>query len=290
MQIWKLIGVGLLISVLVRGCPDTTKQSTSAADTQPLQAPNTQRESSLSSKPPSSLLKIPSISPVSPLLPRGTQNSSSSSVARNLPADSEKAQSTSTQISVLPSVGRAIPSRVTQQEPKTSFNASRIQANAPVDGESRQSSINQASDQGAEVSVLESPNVETERRPVLQNTLEPLSENSLNPSLRSDTTTSASEENLAPQNQPLSSPVVSSSSESGSGRCNYSWEFDSAGKRCGDRAASERPNLNTGNAVGSYSAPIRSYSIPTSSYGSTYVRGYVRKDGTYVRGHSRRSR
>lgn len=266
MQTWKLIGVGLLISALVRGCPNAVKQSTSPAETQPLQTSNTQRESGLSSKPPSSLLKIPSISPVSPLLPKGIQDSSSSSIARNYPADSEKAQSTSSQISVIPSVGREASSRVIQQKPETNFDISRLQVNVPVDGEGRQSLINKGPDQRTKVSVLEFSNVETEQRPALKNT------------------------NVAPQNQPISTPVVSSSPESGSGRCNYSWEFDSAGNRCGDRAASERPNLNTGNAVGSYSAPIRSYSIPTSSYGSTYVQGYFRRDGTYVRGHSRRNR
>ncbi|QYO63311.1 hypothetical protein [Leptolyngbya sp. 7M] len=236
------------------------------------------------------MLKIPSISPVSPLLPKGIQDSSSSPIARNHPADSEKAQSTSSQISIIPSVGRDASSRVIQQEPETNFDISHIQANVPVDGEGHQSLINQGSDQRAKVRVLELPNVETERRPVLENTLEPISENSLNPALRSNTTTSTTEESVAPQNQPFSSPVASSSSESGSGRCDYPWEFDSAGNRCGDRAASERPNLSTGTAVGSYSAPIRSYSIPTSSYGSTYVRGYFRRDGTYVRGHFRRSR
>jgi hypothetical protein len=290
MQTWKLIGVGLLISVLVRGCPDAAKQSTSFAEKQSLQSPNTQIESALSSKIPSSLLKLPSISPVSPLLHKDIQNSSPSSVARNRPADSEKSQQTSSQISVIPSVGKEASSRVIQQEPETNFDVSRVQANVPVDGESRQSLIDRGSAQRAKVSVLEFPNVETELRPTLENALEPLSENSFNPALRSDTTTSTNEENIAPQDQRLSSPVVSSSFESGSGRCNYSWEFDSAGNRCGDRAASEQPNLSTGSAVGSYSAPIRSYSIPTSSYGSTYVRGYFRRDGTYVRGHSRRSR
>jgi len=271
MQTWKLIGVGLLISVLVRGCPDTTEQSASTSDKQPLQAPNTQREFGLSSKPPSSLLNFPSVAPVPSLLPKGIQDSSSSPVDRNRPADSKKAQSTSSQIPVIPSVDREVLSRVIQQEPETNFDVSRVQANLPVGREGRQSLIDQGSDsdQRTKVSVSKLPNVETER---------------------SDITTSTNEENVASENQPFSNPVASSSSESSSGRCGYPWEFDSAGNRCGDRAASERPNLSTGNAVGGYSVPIRSYSIPTSSYGSTYVRGYVRRDGTYVRGHSRRSR
>jgi hypothetical protein len=290
MKTWKLIGVGLLISVLVRGCPNTAEQSTSVSDTQPLQSPNTQKESSLSSKPPSSLLKLPSIPPVSPLPPKGTQDSSSTPIARNLSADSEKAQSTSSQISVLPSVSGAISSRVVQQDLEPDFNVPRVQDNVPVDGESRQNIINQRPDQSVEASVLDLPNIETEQRSLVENVPESPSENSLNSALRRDTTASTDEENVAPQNQPLSSPVISSSSESGSGKCNYPWELDSAGNRCGDRAASERPNLSTGNAVGKYSAPIRSYSIPTSSYGSTYVRGYFRKNGTYVRGHSRRRR
>lgn len=61
--------------------------------------------------------------------------------------------------------------------------------------------------------------------------------------------------------------------------CRYPDDIDSAGRRCGARAASVRP----GGALGG---------IGYSGYsgGSTYVRGYYRKDGTYVRGHTRRRR
>ena len=352
MQIWKLIGVGLLISALMRGCPDTEKQSSS-----------------------------------------------------NI---TEKDQLRSSHVSDIPSIAREASSRVVQQESETSFEVPFVQANVPVGGEVHKSLINQESDQRAQratASPLELPNLETERRPALANTSEPLSESSLNPVLRGDITTH--EENVTLQNHPLSSPVVSSSSESISGgcrlasepidpfiestvqsdtinpfldtplsesslnptlrsdtntneesvalqdqplftpvlsshsesssercnhleplseksplrsdtttneesaalqdqslstpvlssrsegsseRCKYPWELDSAGNRCGDRAASERPNLSTVNTIDSYSAPIPSYYIPTSGYGSTYVRGYFRKDGTYVRGHYRRSR
>jgi hypothetical protein len=290
MQTWKIIGTGLLISVLVRGCPDTAKQSTNVPDAQPIQAPNTQRDSGSLPKPDSSLLKLPIVSPASPRLSKGIQDSFSNPIARNRPPDSEKTQLTSSQISVIPSVGKEVSSRLVRQEPETNSDVSHVQSNFSVGGEGRQSLINQESDQPARVNALNLPSTETEQRPVLENILKPISENSLTPALENNTTTSTTEENVAPQNQPFSSPVASSSSERGSGRCDYPWEFDLAGNLCGDRAASKRPNLSAGSAVGSYSAPIRAYSIPPSSSGSTYVRGYFRRDGTYVRGHSRRRR
>ena len=247
MQTWKLIGVGLLIAILVRGCPDAAKQSTSLPEKQPLQVLSTQSKSSLSSKTPLPLLKLPNISSVSPLLPKDIQDSSSSSIARNRPTDSEKSQSPSSQISVPPPLAKEAPSRMAQQEPETNFDTSRDQANVPVD-------------------------------------------ETVAPQNQRFSTPVPVDETVAPQNQRFSTPVVSPSSESASGRCNYPWELDSAGNQCGNRAASERPNLSTGSAVGSYSPPFRSYSIPTSSYDSTYVRGYVRRNGTYVRGYSRRNR
>jgi hypothetical protein len=62
------------------------------------------------------------------------------------------------------------------------------------------------------------------------------------------------------------------------GNCDFSWQTDSAGRRCGGRAASERPGGSTGYT-------------PSSSYsggGGTYVQPYTRSDGTRVRGYYRR--
>ena len=153
-----------------------------------------------------------------------------------------------------------------------------------------QNLISQGAGQQDRISVVELPRVETELQLTPEDKSEPLSENSLNPALISGVTIPTDIERVTPQNQRLSGSVVLPSSGSGSGRCNYPWDLDSAGNRCGDRAASERPNSSTNVSIGSYSPPIQSYSIPTSSYGSTYVRGYFRRDGTYVRGHSRRRR
>jgi hypothetical protein len=122
---------------------------------------------------------------------------------------------------------------------------------------------------------------------------------------------------LAPMNQ------VSSTSSTGSGRCDYPSDYDSAGNRCGERAAITQPNLSPVQPIYSYSPPkfdarfsspykkiripevpaastrlnlgrVKSiYASPTKIYsgvGSTYVNGYFRKNGTYVRGHHRRSR
>lgn len=61
------------------------------------------------------------------------------------------------------------------------------------------------------------------------------------------------------------------------GNCNYSWQTDSAGRLCGERAASEKNNESSSES---------SY----SSGGTVRVRGFYRKNGTYVRPHSRRRR
>jgi hypothetical protein len=94
---------------------------------------------------------------------------------------------------------------------------------------------------------------------------------------------------IAPMNQ------VSSTSSTGSGRCDYPSDYDSAGNRCGERAASARPSLSSETPTYKPSqvrsgSSAYSYPSPIVSSGATYVRGYFRKNGTYVRGHSRRSR
>jgi hypothetical protein len=60
-----------------------------------------------------------------------------------------------------------------------------------------------------------------------------------------------------------------------SGNCNYSWQTDSAGRRCGERAASEKKNENSSESS-------------FSSGGRVRVGGYYRKNGTYVRPHYRK--
>ena len=93
-------------------------------------------------------------------------------------------------------------------------------------------------------------------------------------------TTAGSVTTLEPING--SSGLNSSLSSVGgsSGSCDYSWQTDFAGRSCGDRAASVRSG-----GTSSYSS---SSSSASSSSGSTYVNGYTRKDGTSVRGYSRR--
>jgi len=77
---------------------------------------------------------------------------------------------------------------------------------------------------------------------------------------------------------------LSGSPSSKSGKCDFSWQTDSLGRKCGGRAASRRPGGRN---------PIESYGYtpsftPSYTSGSTYVNGYTRKDGTYVRGYTRR--
>jgi hypothetical protein len=112
---------------------------------------------------------------------------------------------------------------------------------------------------------------------------------------------SKQEENLARENLysvQATAPIKPSTLSSGSGKCDSPSDYDSAGNHCGERAASKRPNLSSGNPNPTYTythPPVSSassdysYTPPVSS-GGTYVRGYFRKNGTYVRGHSRRSR
>lgn len=65
------------------------------------------------------------------------------------------------------------------------------------------------------------------------------------------------------------------SSTEASANCNYSWQTDSAGRICGERAASEKKNESSSES---------SY----SSGGRVRVNSYYRKDGTRVRSYNRR--
>lgn len=73
---------------------------------------------------------------------------------------------------------------------------------------------------------------------------------------------------------------VPSSGRIYNGNCPTPESLDAAGRRCGLRSAASRPGGYDG--YGSWATPVRSYG------GSVYVRGYYRKNGTYVRGYSRR--
>ena len=73
----------------------------------------------------------------------------------------------------------------------------------------------------------------------------------------------------------------SSSGSKGAGICDYPEQLDSAGRRCGERAASERPGGRLGGSS-SYNP-----SSSGASSGSVYVHGYTRRDGTYVHSHTR---
>lgn len=82
---------------------------------------------------------------------------------------------------------------------------------------------------------------------------------------------------------PPSPTAYHSSPTSGAytGNCLYPDDLDAAGRRCGARSAYSRP--------GGYEPTYQpSYSYTPTSTGSVQVRGYYRRDGTYVRSHSRR--
>lgn len=65
------------------------------------------------------------------------------------------------------------------------------------------------------------------------------------------------------------------------GNCPTPESLDAAGHRCGARSAGSRPGGYDG--YGSWAR-----STPSYGGGTTYVRGYYRKNGTYVRPHTRR--
>lgn len=66
-----------------------------------------------------------------------------------------------------------------------------------------------------------------------------------------------------------------------SGNCPTPESLDAAGRRCGARSAASKAGGYDGYSSSASNSP--SYSV-----GTTYVRGYYRKNGTYVRSHSRR--
>jgi hypothetical protein len=80
-------------------------------------------------------------------------------------------------------------------------------------------------------------------------------------------------------------PTVGSTYSGPSGRtytgnCPTPESLDAAGHRCGARSAASRPGGYSG--YGTWATPARSYG------GTVNVRGYYRKNGTYVRSYSRR--
>jgi hypothetical protein len=101
--------------------------------------------------------------------------------------------------------------------------------------------------------------------------------------LRISTPTSGSGGSLSDSSIDITgqSPSSSSSSGNSSGNCDYPWQYDSAGRRCGDRAASVRE----GGRLGGTGSSSSSSSSPGSN--CHYVSSYTRSDGTRVSGYTR---
>lgn len=91
----------------------------------------------------------------------------------------------------------------------------------------------------------------------------------------------ASPSYLAGSYPPAPSYSSYSSSQVYTGNCPTPESLDAAGRRCGGRSAASRPGGYDG--YGTWSA-----SSYRPSGGSTFVGGYYRKNGTYVRSHYRR--
>jgi predicted secreted protein len=77
----------------------------------------------------------------------------------------------------------------------------------------------------------------------------------------------------------VGSTYLGSSSRAYTGNCPTPESLDAAGHRCGARSAASRPGGYSG--YGTWATSAR-------SYGTVNVRGYYRKNGTYVRSYSRR--
>lgn len=281
-QNWKLIGIGLLIASFVRGCPQTIQHSPSLTEKTPLQSLATNRPSDSSDGIASPLFRTSKKSFVPTQL---SQSGQLSSIVKNKPALNEKTQSTSPQLSTI----------LAQEKQKTNFKKDQsISRNSDISGfqakENRTPNFtNQDTEPPTEVKNLQDSQIEIKPQLIPDITSKALSENPSNPIERNIYSSTSS--NTTSQNSQFSSPVISSSPKSTAGNCDYPWELDSTGNRCGDRAASEQPNLTPGSTSNQYSPSLSNrYSIPILSSGSTYVRSYTRKDGTYVRGHSRRKR
>lgn len=84
----------------------------------------------------------------------------------------------------------------------------------------------------------------------------------------------------------LTSPTVfaGAATRTYTGNCPTPESLDSAGRRCGARSAASKPGGYDG--YGSWARR----SASTSSSGSTFVRSYYRRDGTFVRSHTRSRR
>lgn len=281
---WKLIGIGLLITGFVRGCPQPIQQSKSPTEKQPLQSLETNKTPDSSDGSPSSLFRIPKTPFV---FTRSSESSQLDSIVRNQAVLNAKTQSKSPQLSTILVEEKRKTSLKNDQITSRNFGISRFQTT-----ESDNSNFtDQDPAPPAEVENSQGSRIEITPKLVPGGQLEPsdpLAESPPNPAERN--TFSSTESSLASQNPQFPNPVVSTNPQSTSGNCDYPWEINSAGNRCGDRAASERPNLMSGSTSNSYSPPLSNrYSVPISSFGSTYVKPHMR-NGHYVRGHYRRKR
>jgi hypothetical protein len=278
---WKLVGIGLLVVGFVRGCPQKIQQSQTPTEKRSLQSLETNGTPDLGDGIPSSLFRTPKTS----LTPtRSSQSGQLSSIVRNQPVPNENTQSKSPQLStILAKEKRAISFKKDQGESRDSA-ISLVQTT----GNGNPDFTNQDPEPPAEVKDLQDSQTELKPQLVPVEKSEALSETPSNPT--ENNMYSSGESNIASQNPQISSPLIPSNTKNTSGNCDYPWEFDSSGNRCGDRAASERQNLIPGSTSNSYSSPAANrYSVPILSSGSTYVKPHMR-NGHYVRGHYRRKR
>jgi hypothetical protein len=291
MQIWARIGAGLLICALARGCSNAEKPPTSLGGKQPLQT----ESSSGVDKPVAPMPFLPQPFANLPVSKLPSRNIQGTLLIPGL-ANSTKTQPKPPQVTAIPGITEASVNPKSQREQDNISEIDSAQL-ASADTESQADSINPDPDPPPGISASDDsealPQLEPEARETLKDSPENL--DGLRPV--SNSYPSDHQRNVTPDGQSPSPSVVTANSQGSSGRCDYPWDFDSAGNRCGDRAASERPNSTIKSTTPVYAPPIRTYSPPThtyspptSSFGSTYVRSYTRKNGTVVRGHFRRRR
>jgi hypothetical protein len=316
MKTWKAIGTGLLISGSIKFCLHLAMQALTLNQEQAIQVSNIKTEPNKSDKTRDSTSKIPRKTSLDPQKTNDTSSFLSNLEDKKYSPDVEKSSI------ILPPEENSNSRAVDQSE--QSYEQPQVAENIDFDRDEKfnEPKNNQNTEERINIQDDSSKYSEIESQPEKKGEITP--ESSHASYLRQEVTSSinppkVSENTSVPQPQISFIPVIvavpedsrlaegkillrkdsrdsedlnfsgsatPSNSENSSGICNYSWELDEAGNQCGNRASSEKDN--TKRITSTYIPSAHTYIPPTSSYGSTYVRGYVRKDGTYVRGHSRR--
>ena len=287
MKSWLLLGTGLLLITAMKGCTQTEQPSASLPNKQPIEVLNRTQASPISTNLEFSSLK----------------KSDKSSIP---PSTSENTK-----------VNLSSPKFSTPSRPSNLGEEQKI-SSLPIDLISSQSiknsNLTHASnehDPAPPVTQSNFTDIHNEQEVQKQNTKDQLNYLSKPFPTAQNTTQKYRDDDTDAVPVTLEVPKLTglgkvAGEQRSSGKCDLPWELDLAGNICGNRASSERPNTNVENVLtqptyvnpGTIFRPFvhhdsvrqPTYLAPLSNHGATSVRGYVRRDGTYVRPHFRRKR